>query len=136
MTNFLPYAHQSIDASDIAAVESALRQNVITRGDCVAEFERQWSEHVGARHAVAFSNGSAALYAAFQAGQVGSNDHVVTSPNTFIATVAGAWFRRLPGLVDIDENGNMDVRGAAGQLREPRTEANRCRPRALCWRGS
>jgi dTDP-4-amino-4,6-dideoxygalactose transaminase len=122
MTNFLPYAHQSIDSSDLAAVSDALRQAIITRGASVESFERQVCEYVGARYAVAFASGSAALYAAFQAGQVGSNDHIVTSPNTFIATVAGGVRSGASlGLVDIDENGNMDVQATSEALRQHRS---------------
>ena len=122
MTNFLPYAHQSIDSSDLTAVSNALLQPVITRGPSVEAFERQVSEYVGARHAVAFASGSAALSAAFQAGQVGANDHIVTSPNTFIATIAGGVRSGASlGLIDIDENGNMDVRSSADALRQSRS---------------
>ena len=120
MTNFVPYAHQSIDDSDVAAVVDALRQNVITRGPLVEAFERQVCEYVGARYAVAFSNGSAALYAAFQAGGIKPGDRVVSSPNTFIATVAGGVRAGASlTLVDIDEMGNMDVKAAAELLRQP-----------------
>ena len=122
MTNFLPYAHQSIDRSDLAAVSNALSQTVITRGPSVEAFERQVCEYVGARHAVAFASGSAALYAAFQVGRVGPNDHIVTSPNTFIATIAGGVRSGASlGLIDIDKNGNMDVQASADALRQPRS---------------
>jgi UDP-4-amino-4,6-dideoxy-L-N-acetyl-beta-L-altrosamine transaminase len=122
MTNFLPYAHQSIDGSDIAAVTEALLQPIITRGAQVEAFEQQVCAYVGARHAVAFSSGSAALYAAFQAGQVGPNDHIVSTPNTFIATVAGGVRSGATlSLVDIDAYGNMDVQAAAPRLCQQRS---------------
>ena len=122
MISFLPYAHQSIDESDVTAAAEALRQDVITRGAFVEAFERKVCEFVGARYAVAFSNGSTALTAAFHAEKVGLGDCIVSSPNTFIATVAGgvqagASLR----LVDIDANGNMDVAGAAALLRSHRS---------------
>lgn len=122
MPRFLPYAHQSIDGSDIAAVTEALQQNLITRGPLVEAFEHQVSSYVGARYAVAFSSGSTALDAAFQAGQVGPNDHIVSTPNTFIASVAGGVRAGASlELVDIDVNGNMDVTAAAEPLRHQRS---------------
>ncbi len=110
MTSILPYAHQSIDESDIQAVTKAMRQNTITRGPNVEQFERSICEYVHAEHAVAFANGSVALYAAFQAAGVSSSDRTITSPNTFIATAAAA--ARLSSrisFVDIDSFGNADV---------------------------
>lgn len=117
MTNFLPYAHQSIDDADVSAVAEALRQPLITRGSIVEAFEKAICEYVEAKYAVAFSSGSAALQATFQAADVGPADRVVTSPNTFIASVSGAV--RLGAslrLVDIDSFGNMDLNGVAKEL--------------------
>jgi len=110
MTNFLAFAHQSIDEQDINAVVQALQQDYITRGPTVQAFERETADLVGARYAVAFSSGSSALYAAYQAAGVSSFDKVVSTPNTFIATVSGALSRGANlHLVDIDLYGNMDL---------------------------
>ena len=122
MANFLPYAHQSISESDAAAAAEALRQNIVTRGQDVEAFERQVCEAVGARYGAAFSSGSTALSAAFQAGGVGQGDTIVCSPNTFIASVAGGVRSGASlSLVDIDETGNMDIQAAAGLLRQQRS---------------
>lgn len=115
--NFLPYAHQAIDASDIEMVAESLTQDRITRGVQVAAFEKEVCERVGATYGVAFSSGSTALYAAFQAIRVVPGDRIVTSPNTFIATVAGginsgASLR----FVDIDKNGNMALAHLSQQV--------------------
>ena len=116
-TNFLPYAHQAIDSSDIDAVTAALKQEIITRGSQVAAFEDDVCRRVHAAHGVAFSNGSTALYAAFQAAGVGPADRIVCSPNTFIASVAGGVKAgaRLR-FVDIDAYGNMDLSLLADEL--------------------
>jgi dTDP-4-amino-4,6-dideoxygalactose transaminase len=55
----LPYGRQQITDQDIGAVVEALRRDVITQGPTVAEFERRFADYVGARHAVAFANGTA-----------------------------------------------------------------------------
>jgi UDP-4-amino-4,6-dideoxy-L-N-acetyl-beta-L-altrosamine transaminase len=119
-TNFIPYAHQSIDGTDIDAVSAALKQHEITRGAQVAAFEQEICDRVHALHGVAFSSGSTALYAAFQAANVEPQDRIVTSPNTFVATVAGA-VRSGARLrfVDIDEYGNIDL-SLLGQELSPR----------------
>jgi dTDP-4-amino-4,6-dideoxygalactose transaminase len=116
-TNFLPYAHQSIDDSDIDAVTASLRQELITRGSQVAAFEQEICARVHATYGVAFSSGSTALIAAFQAAYVSSGDRVVTTPNTFIATVAGAVKAGARvRFVDIDPYGNMDLSRLADEL--------------------
>ncbi len=119
-TNFLPYAHQSIDASDIEAVTAALTQELITRGSQVEAFEHEMCQNVEASYAVAFSSGSAALYAAFQAAHVGPNDRLITSPNTFIASVAGG-VRAGAKLrcVDIDAYGNLNLDLLSDEINVP-----------------
>ena len=119
---FVPYAHQTIDEEDIQAVSQALRQDYITRGPTVEAFEKAIAEKVGVQFAVAFSNGSTALAGAFQAGKVGPSDRVISSPNTFIATVAQAVSRGASlRLVDIDAFGNLDNNLLPQEANEPRS---------------
>ena len=119
--SFFPYARQSIDASDIKAVEEVLGQDFITRGPKTVEFEEAFAEKVGARWAVAFTSATTGLYTAFQAADVSAFDRFITTPNSFIATVAaGMRLGAKPIFVDIDrKNGCMDVQGLKAQLKEP-----------------
>lgn len=82
----LPYGHQSIDEKDIQAVVDVLRSDWLTTGPKVGEFEEAFAERVGAKHAVSFSSGTAALHAAAFAGDLKPGDEVVTTPMTFAAT--------------------------------------------------
>ena len=82
----LPYGRQSVEESDIAAVVEVLRSDWLTTGPKVGEFEEAFAAAVGARFAVCFSSGTAALHgAAFTAG-LGAGEEAVTSPMTFCAT--------------------------------------------------
>jgi dTDP-4-amino-4,6-dideoxygalactose transaminase len=54
------------------------------------EFEREYSEYTGRRHAVALANGSVALELALRILGIGSGDEVITSPRTFIASASSA----------------------------------------------
>lgn len=83
---FLPYGHQSIDEEDISSVVDVLRSDWITTGPKVAEFEETFARRVGARHAVSFSSGTAALHAAAHAAGLRSGDEAITTPMTFCAT--------------------------------------------------
>lgn len=82
----LPYGHQHIDEEDIQAVAEVLRSDWITTGPNVARFEEAFAEYVGARHAVSFSSGTAALHGAAFAAELRPGDEAITSPMTFCAT--------------------------------------------------
>jgi len=83
---YLPYGHQWIDESDIEAVIEVLRSNWVTTGPKVAEFEARLADCVGAKYAIVFSSGTAALHAAVFAAGIGSGDEVITTPMTFAAS--------------------------------------------------
>ena len=85
-TTFLPYAHQQISDEDVAAVVAALRSDWLTTGPRVPAFEAGLVEATGARHAIAFSSGTAALHGAAVAAGLGPCDEAITSPMTFAAT--------------------------------------------------
>lgn len=113
-----PYAKQSIDETDIESVKEALSSPVITRGEKVEAFEEAIAKYTGASFAVAFSNGSTALKAAYQAAGIGPHDRVITTPNTFIATLAPATdLGAHPLFIDIDGgSGNLDLEQLAENL--------------------
>src|SRR5580704_11743771 len=68
-STLLPYGRQSIDESDIQAVVETLRSDWLTTGPKIGEFEEAIAAWVGAKYAVSFSSGTAALHAAaFAAG--------------------------------------------------------------------
>src|SRR5437588_834660 len=83
---FLPYGRQSIDEEDIAAVVETVRSDWLTTGPKVCEFEEAFASWVGARFAVSFSSGTAALHGAAFAAGLGVGDEAITSPLTFAAT--------------------------------------------------
>lgn len=111
MNKFIPYAKQSIDESDISAVADAMRGVTITRGSKVEEFEKAVADYCSVKYAVAFSSGAAALLAACHAANVSKYDRVITTPNTFVATVTAGWHCGAePLFIDIDRaTGNLDL---------------------------
>ncbi len=82
----LPYGRQSISDDDIQAVVDVLRSDWLTTGPKVAEFEEALAAWVGAKYAVAFSSGTAALHGAVFAAGLKPGDEAITSPLTFAAT--------------------------------------------------
>lgn len=83
---FIPYGRQSIDEDDIQAVVDVLRSDYLTTGPKVVEFEQVVADYVGAKYAVAVSNGTAALHIACLAAGIKKDDEVITSPITFAAS--------------------------------------------------
>ena len=82
----LPYGRQAIDDDDVQAVVETLRSDWLTTGPKVEEFEEAFAAWVGAKHAISFSSGTAALHGAAFAAGLGRGDEAITSPLTFAAT--------------------------------------------------
>jgi UDP-4-amino-4,6-dideoxy-N-acetyl-beta-L-altrosamine transaminase len=85
-THPLPYGRQHISEADIAAVVETLRSDFLTQGPRVTEFENRFAAYVGAKHAVAVSNGTAALHLCALALGVQPGQRVITTPITFAAS--------------------------------------------------
>ncbi len=103
MKPVIPYGRQAIDDDDIAAVVATLRSDWLTCGPQIEAFEDRLRSVTGARHAVAFANGTAALHGALAAGGIGPGDTVLTSPLSFVASANCARFvGARADFVDID----------------------------------
>ncbi|WIF93895.1 UDP-4-amino-4,6-dideoxy-N-acetyl-beta-L-altrosamine transaminase [Caminicella sporogenes] len=83
---FLPYGQQWIDDKDIQAVIDTLKGDYLTTGPKIKEFEEKIAQYIGAKYAVAISNGTAALHAACFAAGIKKGDEVITTPITFAAS--------------------------------------------------
>lgn len=107
----IPYGRQVIDDDDVDAVVRVLRGDWLTQGPAVEEFEQALAGRVGARFAVAYANGTAALHGACAAAGIGPGNLVVTSPLTFAASANCARYTGASvGFVDVDpETLNLDV---------------------------
>jgi len=81
-----------------------MHASLLTGGLQVDAFERDFAAMVGAKHAVAVCNATAALHLAMRVLGVGAGDRVVTSPNTFLASAnAAAFVGAVPDFSDIDD---------------------------------
>lgn len=112
---FLPYGRQQISDADVDAVTAALRSTMITQGPGVEAFEQALADKVGARHAVAFSSGTAALHGAAFAARLGPDDEALVPSLTFVASANCALYQGArPRLMDIDPASlNLDCAEAA-----------------------
>lgn len=86
MSKIIPYGKQSIDDDDIKNVIDVLKSDFLTQGPKVSQFEKEFAEFVGAKYAVAVSNGTAALHLAGLVSGIKKGSKVITSPITFAAS--------------------------------------------------
>jgi UDP-4-amino-4,6-dideoxy-N-acetyl-beta-L-altrosamine transaminase len=107
----IPYGRQFIDDDDIAAVVAVLKSDFLTQGPTIPRFEQAMASFVGARHAVAVANATAALHIGALALGLQPGDRLWTSPNTFVASAnAGLYCGATVDFVDIDPRTyNMSV---------------------------
>lgn len=106
----IPYGKQTIDESDVREVIEILQSDWLTQGPKVQEFEKSLAGYCGARYAAVFSNGTAALQAAYFAAGLKGGDEIITSPITFSGTTnAALWQGIKPIFADIDPaSANLD----------------------------
>lgn len=103
MQPFIPYGRQEISAADIAAVLAVLQSEWLTQGPAVPRFEQAVADYCGVRYAVAVSSATAALHIACLAAELGPDDRLWTSPNTFVASAnCGRYCGAGVDFVDID----------------------------------
>lgn len=120
----IPYARQCIEEDDIQAVVEVLKSDYLTTGPKIVEFENIVARYVGAKYAVAVSNGTAALHAACFAADIKEGDEVITSPITFAASANCVLYcGAKPVFADIDRKTyNIDPTDIRRKI-TPRTKA-------------
>jgi perosamine synthetase len=80
------YSKQHISFKDVWSVVKILYSPWLTQGPKVKTFEDDLCKYTGAKYAVAVANGTAALHLAAICLNLQSNDEVITSPITFLAS--------------------------------------------------
>jgi UDP-4-amino-4,6-dideoxy-N-acetyl-beta-L-altrosamine transaminase len=86
MKHHISYGKQFISPDDIEAVVETLQADFLTQGPKIAEFEEKFAKYIGAKYAVALSNGTAALHLCAMALGVEETTNVITTPITFAAS--------------------------------------------------
>ncbi len=85
------------------AIGEALDNAWFVLGPRTADFERLFAGYTGTKYAVGVSSGTSALHLALLTLGIGPGDEVITTPFTFVATVASIMYAGAkPILVDID----------------------------------
>lgn len=120
----LPYGRQCIDDDDVAAVVEVLRSAWLTTGPTIDTFEQALAALTGAAHAVAVSNGTAALHAAMYALGIGPGDEVIVPTMTFAASANCVVYQGgTPVFVDVESDTLLIDAAAVEHRITPRTRA-------------
>ena len=82
----VPLADVNLGIEEEEAVLQVLRSGWLTMGAITSAFEKQFSEFVGTKHAIAVNNATAALHLACLALSLGEGDEVILPSLTFVAT--------------------------------------------------
>lgn len=77
-----------LDEQERSAVDEVLRDGWLSMGPITERFEAEFSRYLGGGHAVAVTNGTAALHLAAVALGIGPGDEVICPTLTFVATAA------------------------------------------------
>jgi perosamine synthetase len=120
----IPWWEPQMTGHELDRIRAVLDANYINDGDVTTEFERELVRLLGAKHVVAVTSGTIAIFMALVAAGVSAGDEVVVPDLTFIATanavrLAGA----TPVLVDIDPKTLLLDPAAFAAAITPRTRA-------------
>ncbi len=121
----IPLFDLRMEDEDLEAVAAVLRSGRLRAGEQVEAFEREFAQHLGVRHAVAVSSGTAALHLAYLAGGIGPGDEVIVPSITFAASAAAVIYcGGTPVFADVcgPHDLGLDPDDAAARI-TPRTKA-------------
>jgi len=107
----IPLAVPNLGGNELAYLKECVDTNFVSSvGPFVDRFEREFAAYVGSPHAVATSNGTAAIHVALILAGVGPGDEVIVSDFTFAASANPILYQQaVPLLVDSEwETWNLD----------------------------
>ncbi|SFD17517.1 DegT/DnrJ/EryC1/StrS family aminotransferase [Clostridium uliginosum] len=97
--------YKSVEKEANKKVKEVLSSASYIMGKDVIEFEKEFAEYVGVKHAISVGNGTDALVVALMALGIGKGDEVITTPFTFFATAESISFvGAKPVFVDVEKD--------------------------------
>jgi dTDP-4-amino-4,6-dideoxygalactose transaminase len=106
----IPFFDSDIGKEEIAEVVKVMESRWLTMGDLTRQFETQFSEFIGCKHAFVVSNGTTALHLANVALNIGPGDEVLVPSLTFVATANSILYcGATPVFVDITSENDFNI---------------------------
>ena len=110
-------------AETLLAIERVFERGDFIMGGAVEQFETEFAELCGARHAIAVANGTDSLILAMKVLGVGPGDEVITAPNSWISSTAAiALVGATPVFADVESDQNISPARIEAAI-SPRTKA-------------
>lgn len=106
----VPLADIDFGEAEEQAVREVIRSGWLSMGEKTQSFEREFAEFIGAKHALAVTNATAALHLACVAAGVGAGDEVIVPSLTFVATAnAVRYTGATPVFADVESLDWMNI---------------------------
>jgi dTDP-4-amino-4,6-dideoxygalactose transaminase len=105
----MPFHRAWLEDDEIQEVVDTLKSGWLTTGSKTHQFEEDFKNYIGCRHAIGLNSCTAGLHLSLVALELDSDSEVITTPMTFPATANVAVHERLrPVFVDI-EPGTLNI---------------------------
>jgi dTDP-4-amino-4,6-dideoxygalactose transaminase len=117
-------SNTSFDHLDAGAVTEVLQSGWVSMGELTEKFERRFAQFIGVRHAIAVTNGTAALHLANSALRMDPGAEVICPACTFVATAnAVVYAGAKPVFADIQ--GDIDLNISPSSIEDRITDRTR-----------
>jgi perosamine synthetase len=125
----VPLSRPDITEMEKEKVLSVLNTPYLSLGPRLAEFEEKFARFIGSRYAVAVNSGTSALHLCVKAVDLKKDDHVITTPFSFVASSNCLLFEGArPVFVDIDEKTwNIDIDKLSEKIKKLIRTSNKLR---------
>ena len=119
----IPVAKPFLGVEEADAAHAAVLSHWVTQGPRVQEFEENFANFVGSKHAIAVSNCTTGLHLAMLLAEIGAGDEVICPSMSYIATAncivyAGA----KPVFAEVGQDYNLDLEDTRSKI-GPKTKA-------------
>jgi dTDP-4-amino-4,6-dideoxygalactose transaminase len=106
----IPLSDIDFGPEEMTAVGDVLRSKWLTMGAVTQEFEQAFATYVGAKHAIAVTNATAALHLACVVAGLGPGDEAIVPSLTFVATAnAVRYTGATPVFADIADENDLNI---------------------------
>lgn len=86
MNRQIPFAIPDIGEEEIAEVTRTMQSGLLTAGPMARQFENDFKNFIGSRHALAVNSATSGLHLALLVAGIGIGDYVIVPVNTYTAT--------------------------------------------------
>jgi perosamine synthetase len=106
----IPMSSPDITDAERQAVAEVLATTTLSMGERIDRFEAAFKSYSGSQHAIGVNSGTAGLHLCIRAANISTNDLVITTPFSFVASSNVILFEHaIPVFVDVDPlTGNID----------------------------